>query len=246
MEFTFKIFSLTEKALTIQFPPQISWELIQHMHSFKYRVAQSNIEGILNIEVSFYEVTIFFDPAKIDRTDLTAQLKNILINDPAPEEPFPSPNTHRIPVCYDPELALDSSKMENHTGLDFEEIIHLHTQSEMHVFMLGFLPGFVYLGGMNKKISCPRHTIPRKVIPRGSVGIAGLQTGIYPIESPGGWNIIGRSPLRFFPKNHHPDIHTDYPIQALDTIHFVPITRQEYEKWEGIDLHSYLMKTKGK
>lgn len=245
MKFPFKIFFLTENALTIQFPPRISWELIQYMYSFKSLVINQNIEGIRSIEISFYELTLFFDLKKIKPTVLQKHLENILQNDPVLANPLSSTNSHHIPVCYEPEMALDLSKMEDQTGLDFKEIVHLHTQSEMRVFMLGFLPGFLYLGGMNKRLSCPRHSIPRKLIPRGSVGIAGLQTGIYPIESPGGWNIIGRTPLRFFPKNHFPDTDPDYPIRPLDKVRFTPITKQEYEKWEDVDLHSYLMKNKG-
>src|SRR5690625_4931216 len=158
MDFPFKIFSLTENALTIQFPPQISWELIQYMHAFKSRVTKTKLEGILNIEVSFYEITMFYDPSKIDRGELIPFLKKTLRSDPALENPLSSSATHHIPVCYDLEMALDLSKMESQTGIDFEKIVDLHTESELRVFMLGFLPGFVYLGGMNDKIRSEEHT----------------------------------------------------------------------------------------
>jgi len=250
MNFPYRMFPLTETALTIQFPPQISWELTRYMYSLKNRIDEASLEGIRRIEVTFYEMTLFYYSEKWKVEDLQNCLENFLTLKLNPKEEDQKASLYHIPVCYDAELALDLLKMERQTGMNFHEIVHRHTQSEMRVFMLGFLPGFMYLGGMDERLACPRHDIPREMIPEGSVGIAGRQTGIYPMNSPGGWNIVGRTPLQLFPRQQDHDFKdselSEFLIQPLDRIRFFSISRQQYEKWKGTDLHSFLMMYKGR
>lgn len=250
MNFPYRMFPLAETVLTIQFPPQISWELTRYMYSLKSRIEDASLEGILRIEVSFYEMTLFYNSKKWKVQDLQNCLEGFLILKLDPEEEDQKTSLYYIPVCYDPDMALDLQKMERQTGMNFYEIVQRHTQSEMRVFMLGFLPGFMYLGGMDERLACPRHDIPRDMIPEGSVGIAGLQTGIYPMNSPGGWNIIGRTPLQLFPRPECLDSGDfdlpEFLVQPLDRICFVSISRQQYEEWKGTDLHSFLRMDKGK
>lgn len=104
----------------------------------------------------------------------------------------------RIPVCYDAEFGFDIKSLAKTNKLSVDQVIELHTQQTYHVYMLGFLPGFAYMGIVDDKIAAPRLATPRKHVPAGSVGIAGNQTGIYPLDSPGGWNVIGRTPLQLF------------------------------------------------
>lgn len=135
-----------------------------------------------------------------------------------------------IPVCYGEEFGPDLEFVANHNGLTPEEVIRIHSSAEYLVYMVGFAPGFPYLGGMPEAIAAPRRPSPRLAIPAGSVGIAGKQTGVYPIETPGGWQIIGRTPIALFvPDSNPPTI-----LASGDRICFRPISRQEYmERKEG-------------
>ena len=132
----------------------------------------------------------------------------------------------RIPVCYDKILGIDLENISQKNKISVEEIIAKHCQEIYLVYCLGFLPGFAYMGKVNESIQMPRHPSPRKLVYAGSVGIAGLQTGIYPMNSPGGWQIIGRTPLKIFDPN--PQILTK--IKVGNSIQFYPISYSEFEK----------------
>jgi inhibitor of KinA len=134
-----------------------------------------------------------------------------------------------IPVCYGGEFGPDLKEVAQYHGLTEEEVIHIHSHGEYKVYMIGFVPGFAYLGGLSPKIATPRRTTPRTMIPTGSVGIAGGQTGIYPLATPGGWQIIGRTPLSLFRPNHRqPSL-----LRAGDIVRFQPITEKEYRMWRN-------------
>jgi inhibitor of KinA len=130
----------------------------------------------------------------------------------------------RIPVCYGEEFAFDLETVIKHTGLTEKEIISLHSNTIYTVYMIGFLPGFPYLGTLNKKLITPRLYTPRATVPKGAVGIGGSQTGIYPIECPGGWNLIGRTPLEIY----RPDRAVPFFISAGDQLEFFSISGTEY------------------
>ncbi|MDG2341794.1 MAG: 5-oxoprolinase subunit PxpB [Cytophagales bacterium] len=132
----------------------------------------------------------------------------------------------KIPICYHTDLANDINDVSKKLNINTKEFIRIHNKSSYMVDMIGFLPGFLYLGGLNNLISLPRKQTPRKIIPKGSIGIANNQTGIYNIESPGGWNIIGRTPCELFDKNSDPPI----KIQQGDTINFYEIDINEFNR----------------
>ena len=133
--------------------------------------------------------------------------------------------TVEIPVCYGGEFGTDLADVAKNNGLAEQEVIERHCAQRYKVYMLGFLPGFAYLGGLDESIACPRLPSPRTKIASGSVGIAGNQTGIYPLESPGGWRLIGRTPVALFaPSNQQP-----FFLQPGDTVTFRPIKKEEYE-----------------
>jgi inhibitor of KinA len=134
----------------------------------------------------------------------------------------------RIPVCYDNGFAIDLPWISKQKNLSPEEIIRLHHSRQYHVYMLGFLPGFSYMGEVDEKIIVPRKPEPQP-ISAGSVGIAGKQTGIYPLNSPGGWQIIGRTPLKMFDKNK-PELCL---LKAGATVEYYPITRDEFENYQS-------------
>ena len=137
--------------------------------------------------------------------------------------------THRtvsIPVCYGGEFGPDLEYVARHNNLTTDEVIHIHSSGEYLVYMIGFAPGFPFLGGLSPKIATPRRPSPRATIPAGSVGIAGMQTGVYPIETPGGWQLIGRTPQKLFLPNENPPS----LLQAGDVVKFCPISFQEYQE----------------
>jgi inhibitor of KinA len=133
-----------------------------------------------------------------------------------------------IPVHYGGESGPDLDIVAKHNGLTPEEVVAIHSNGHYFVNMIGFAPGFPYIGGMSEKIATPRKSSPRLKIPAGSVGIAGKQTGIYPIETPGGWQIIGKTPLQLFRPDHDPPS----LLKAGDKICFKPITLKEFREWE--------------
>ncbi len=137
----------------------------------------------------------------------------------------------RLPVCYDPEFGIDLKEVSERSGRSVEEIIELHTQPRYTVYGIGFLPGFMYLGGISEALEIPRKPTPRSKVPKGSVGLAGKQTGIYPQDSPGGWNIIGNCSVPMFdPKKESPCF-----VNVGDKVQFYAIEKAEYDlhKIEG-------------
>ena len=131
----------------------------------------------------------------------------------------------KIPVCYDRRFAFDIDQLCSMKNLSAEEAISLHTNQSYHVYLVGFLPGFPYLGFVDRKLEAPRLSSPRANVPAGSVGIAGLQTGIYPLDSPGGWQIIGRTPVRIFAPEKNPPV----VAEVGDTVSFYAISVEEFE-----------------
>jgi inhibitor of KinA len=133
-----------------------------------------------------------------------------------------------IPVCYGGDCGPDLTDVASHNGLTPDQVIDIHSSAEYIVYMIGFAPGFPYIGGMSERIATPRRKSPRLTIPAGSVGIAGMQTGVYPIETPGGWQLIGRTPMALFrPKENPPSL-----LQAGDIVRFKPMSMEEYVDWK--------------
>ncbi|MGM9949820.1 MAG: 5-oxoprolinase subunit PxpB [Lysinibacillus sp.] len=133
-----------------------------------------------------------------------------------------------IPVAYGGEHGPDLGHVASHNGLSIEEVIHIHSSAEYLVYMIGFAPGFPFMGGMDERIATPRKDSPRLSITPGSVGIAGKQTGIYPLETPGGWQIIGRTPLDLFlPEDTPPTL-----LQSGDKVRFIPISPEEFASYK--------------
>jgi inhibitor of KinA len=135
-----------------------------------------------------------------------------------------------IPTVYGGEFGPDMPDVVAHTGLTEDEVVSIHASTDYLVYMMGFITGFPYLGGMSASIATPRLSTPRTKVPVGSVGIAQQQTGIYPVESPGGWRLIGRTPVRWFDPTRHPPV----PVEAGDFIRFVPVSASDYERIRGL------------
>ena len=194
------------------------------------------IPSVIELAPAYTSVAVFFDPVAVLKANgaineafdwLTTRIRSaITFASGRRKRPktAASPRSVEIPVCYDPEFALDLDRVAEHTKLSKPEIIDLHSTSEYRVACIGFVPGFPFLAGLPKTLATPRRDTPRKQISPGFVGIGGAQTGIYPLRSPGGWNLIGRTPLKLF------DWAKDPPtlLRPGDRVRFRTITRDEF------------------
>jgi KipI family sensor histidine kinase inhibitor len=185
------------------------------------------IIGVYDVVPTFCSVTVHFDPIKAEPEQLKRRLLDLATRTPSHAPIFPQ--TVTVPVLYGgeegPDLA-DLADIAEAVELTSEQLIALHTSVEYRVYMLGFSPGFPYLGTVPDRIAVPRLDRPRQKVPAGSVGIAGNQTGIYPQESPGGWRLIGRTPLNFFDPNR-PD---PFLLKPGDRVNFVAIAQGEFDR----------------
>ena len=227
-----KIVQASEDSLQIQFEQKICPEVNSRISAFvkTFEYIAKDIAGVLEVLPTYCSVSIYFDEA-ICQISLLKDLaqKALQKSEEEKTESTDSARTITIPVCYeDQEFAPDLEKVALHAKLSKEEVIKLHSSSDYLIYMMGFLPGFPYLGGMNPRLETPRLETPRTKIPAGSVAIGGAQTGLYPVESPGGWNIIGRTPLRLFDVKRKPF----FLYEAGDKIRFLPITREEFKNFD--------------
>ena len=207
----------------MKFGDEISEKLHRYVFSLAQYLIENPIEEIVNISPGYNSVLIRLNNKyKIaDTTEmLTAAVKRI----------HPSSDTQRqivgIPVCYHDEYGVDLDRVMNHTQCSKTEIVDRHINGKYLVYFIGFSAGFPYIGGMDETLATPRLESPRKVVPSGSVGIAGRQTGIYPLSTPGGWNLIGRTPLSLIDKNH-PE---NSLIKMGDEVQFYSIDLDEFDK----------------
>jgi inhibitor of KinA len=184
------------------------------------------IPGVTELAPAYSTIGVFFDPARIESFDiLKTTIGNILDASSLEGESKIEAPLHEIPVCYDREFAPDIADVARAAGLDEAEVIRRHFSSAYRVNCVGFIAGFPFMSGLPAELATPRRAVPRKEVPAGSVGIGGAQTGVYPRSTPGGWNLIGRTPMRLF------DIQRDPPtiLQAGDRVCFREISREEFD-----------------
>lgn len=221
-----------DTGVTILFSQPISEALSRRIIGLAKACEQQFPEQLIQVIPAYQSLTLCYLPSKISYQSLISQLEHLL------EEPDRSDNTVSqkivIPVCYAKEFAPDLQSLSQITKLSEQEIIRKHTEGEYLVHMLGFSPGFLYLGGLPCELTCPRKATPDLRVPAGSVGIGGAQTGIYPQNSPGGWQIIGRTPISLF------DVKQQQPCiaQPLDTVIFEAISVSEFHHLSAISQNS--------
>lgn len=224
----YPILSCGDCAVTVQVGNEISEETNRKVVELLQALQEACLPGVRELVPSYSAVCVHYDPAVLPYETLISQLKMIEIK--ALQSNTASQEIVEIPVCYGGEYGPDLDFVAEHNGLSAQEVIAIHSGSTYLVYMLGFLPGFAYMGGMDERIATPRLTSPRAKIPAGSVGIAGGQTGIYPLASPGGWQLIGRTPLRMFAMEGETG---KFALSAGDRVRFVPITEEQYREMEG-------------
>lgn len=188
-----------------------------HQHVLRLTLLLRGRREILNLHPGYASVLLTFDPLKIPHAALEELVRDLLA-DAGQLEPPPA-RTVEIPVRYGGECGPDLAEVARLNGLAPEEVVRIHSSADYLVYFLGFAPGFPYLGGMPESIAAPRLAAPRKLVAAGSVAIGGSQTGIYPAASPGGWRIIGRTPLELF----RPDREPLTLLEMGDRVRFVPV-----------------------
>ncbi len=188
----------------------------------------AHLGGALEVVPAVASVAVFFEsPTALE--NCRAAVESLLRGrNPAIEKRATAGRVMQIPVCYAPSCGLDFAAVTRHTGLSPNEIAHCHSRGRYEVRCVGFTPGFPYLSGLSRALATPRRPTPRMKVPPGSVAIAGAQTGIYPLASPGGWNVIGRTPLALFDAAREPAA----LLAAGDRVQFVPISEKDFLRWE--------------
>jgi inhibitor of KinA len=212
-----------DRSIFVEFGDAIDPEINRRVRRLMLSLQRERIPGVVEAVPTYRSLLVYFEPRQIGASKLRDTLH--LLAQRTREDGLPQPRLIEVPTAYGGEYGPDLEFVAQHSGLSVPQVIQTHTAASYLVYMIGFLPGFPYLGGMSPKIATPRLETPRAKVPAGSVGIAGSQTGIYPVESPGGWQLIGRTPLKLFdPGRKPPGL-----FQAGDYLSFVGITPEEYD-----------------
>ncbi len=211
-----------DSALVVEFGDEIGEEVNRRVHALAYILEKNRPPGLGEAVPTYRSLLIHYDPLCLTWDQVRALVTDLLQKgeDLLP----PKPRVVEVPVVYGGEFGPDIEFVAEHNGLALEEVIGLHSGATYTVYMLGFTPGFAYLGGLPAALATPRLPTPRKLVPAGSVGIAGEQTGIYPLATPGGWRLIGRTPVKLFALDRDPPV----LLRPGDRVRFVPISDQEY------------------
>jgi KipI family sensor histidine kinase inhibitor len=210
-------------ALVVEFGNSIQEDVNQKVINFTRILKLQPIAGIIEVVPTYRSVFIQYDPRVILYRDLKGKVGKLL-QQPLSQGSHSQRTVVEIPVCYGGDYGPDLKDVAEYASMSTEEVVALHSSKDYIIYMLGFLPGFPYLGGLDDRLHIPRLAKPRVRIPAGSIAIGGAQTGIYPLDSPGGWRIIGRTPLDIYdPKREKPILY-----QAGDCIRFVPVDEKEF------------------
>jgi inhibitor of KinA len=220
----FKIISYGKNAVLISFENKISVEVHQKVRFLYESLRRFPEKGIVALTPAYNSLVVYFEP-KIQSLNGVSELSYKILSQ-SKDIQLPSYEVV-LPVCYDACFGFDTSFVLEHNDLTFEELIIKHTAPEYLVYMIGFVPGFLYLGGLDEALHTPRLATPRTKIPIGGVGIADNQTGVYPLETPGGWQLIGNCPLNLVGND------SNAVIEMGDIVNFTSITKSEHSKLIG-------------
>lgn len=214
-----------DSALVVEFDERIDPEINSRAIAVAEALQSAPLAGVRDIVPTYRSVAVYFDPLKTDYDELVRRLDKTAAETAISSRRESVPI--RIPVCYGGELGPDLGVVAEFARLSESDAIAIHTSTVYRVYMLGFVPGFAYMGTVDERIALPRRATPRVRVPLGSVGIAGVQTGVYPAETPGGWQLIGRTPLKPYDRAR-PE---PFLMKAGDAVQFFSIDRDEFERW---------------
>ena len=222
-----RFLTVSDHALSVEFSDAIEESTNRKIRALDQQLRAGEIPGMVELVPSYRSLLISYRPEVITQAELLTRLQPYLAA--IAESELEPGELIEVPVVYGGEYGPDLPFVAEYHHLTEEQVIELHCAPEYLIYMLGFTLGFPFLGGMDERIATPRLTTPRVKIPGGSVGIAGGQTGIYPVDSPGGWQLIGRTPLKLYDPTRDPAV----LFNAGQRIKFYPISAEEYEKMKG-------------
>ncbi|MEL6253907.1 MAG: 5-oxoprolinase subunit PxpB [Bacteroidota bacterium] len=215
-----------DRALLVSFEQKIDVEVNEAVIALNEWILAEEIKGLKYTVPAYCSLTLAYDPSLLEKEELMEKIS--VFDQYYKGQKRKSGRYLQIPVCYEDNFALDKEEVILQTGLSWKEVLNIHTQTRFRVFMLGFLPGFTYMGKLPQVLFCKRRKEPRFRVPKSSVGLAGFQTGIYPSVAPGGWQLIGKTPLEIF-DSARPD---PFLFHAGDELHFYPIDLSTFKEIE--------------
>lgn len=222
-----QIEAASDHSLLVTFGTRIDVSLHERVRRLFLSLESAAPHGVVNLHPGYASLLVDFDPLEVPFGEMENEIRRRLENET--EQASGGSSLLEVPACYGAEFGLDLEAVAGHCGLSAEQVVERHSAAEYLVYFLGFSPGFPYLGGMDPSLETPRLDSPRKSVPAGSVAIGGSQTGIYPLSSPGGWRIIGRTALRLFePRRQPPAL-----MRMGDRVRFRPVTAAEFAELEG-------------
>lgn len=225
----FRIVPAGDACILLQFEERIAPDVNARAVAAAATLRRAAVPGVRDIVPTFRSLAVHFDPLQTQYDALMEAVREAARVAPA-EERSPASAVTRIPVCYGGEFGPDLHEVARFAGVSEDAVVDLHSGASYRVFMLGFMPGFAYLGTVPDRIAAPRRRSPRARVVAGSVGIAGAQTGVYPADTPGGWQLIGRTPVRMF------DVSRPEPclLAPGDTVQFHVVDRATYQELAGV------------
>jgi inhibitor of KinA len=213
-----------DSVLVVEFDERIDPAVNARAIAVADAIQAAGLPGVRDVVPTYRSVAVYFDPLRTDYSTLHALIERQAGQ--APPDAAAQRAPVRIPVCYGGDFGPDLESVAASAKLTADDVVRLHAGRTYRVFMLGFVAGFAYMGIVDSRIAVPRHSSPRVRVPLGSVGVAGVQTGIYPAETPGGWQLIGRTPVKpFDPSRAEP-----FLLKAGDAVQFYPIDRAQYDR----------------
>lgn len=220
------ITNASDDSVLVRFEDRIAPEVARKVRQAGLSVRKALFPWVSDIVPSYNELLVICKPGSVKPSEALEAVKEAI--EDSSESEASKPRLKRIPVCYGGQFGPDLEEVSRHTGLDQEQVIRLHSSTRYLIYMIGFTIGFPYLGGMDPRLETPRLAVPRPKVPRGSVGIGGKQTGIYSLDTPGGWQIIGRSPVKLVDITRMPPA----ILSAGDYVEFIPVCEDEYVRIE--------------
>ena len=221
----FKLTPLGDWAIQVQFGYEISNAVFDQVQTFSDKIRRCQDKRVLDVVPAYTSVTVFYQ-TWVSYNQMADWAHQLYTEEPVRNHVLTNPRLVEIPVCYGGKFGPDLDYVASYHRLSVDDVISKHTTPLYMVYMIGFMPGFPYLGGLDPRLATPRLSSPRSIVQKGSVGIAGGQTGLYPLESPGGWQLLGRTPKKMF------NVLTNPPtqLQSGDHVSFVAINEEEF--WE--------------